>query len=1072
MSTRTISTRLAIDGEAEYRQAIQQCNSELANHKSQIALVSSEYQTNANTMEALQAKQDALTQRYDAQQNKVNTLREALANAEAAHQGYIDKMESLKGQLSDAESEMERLRSSSGNTAAEQAVLTDEINRLNAELAQTEQYANAAQTGVDSWQRQVNYAQADLNKMSAELEQNSKYLNEAKDSAGGCATSIDKFGKEAGDTGNVLEDFAAKAAELFTLAGLVGLATELGKALYELATQVQEAEAIIVKATGATGQALDDLSASAQKIYAQVYDSDMANTAAAVGEINTRLGLTGDELERVTVLFSEYARVNNTDVVGAVNNVTKIMKNWGVGVADTGGLMDRLTVAAQASGISVDTLSGYLVTNKVQLQQLGYSLDESIALFAMMEKEGINSSQVLMGFRQAVTNISNAGGDAKKELRSIIAEIKGMGNESDATALAIKVFGTRAGQELAYAIRSGRFEIEDWVSTVVSAEGALDATAEASLTFGDKWVKAVNSLKSNVALLGAEIDRATGKMLDDLTQSSRALDDLADAYTGTADDIEATALVAGRYLSHLKELETQGLNTAEAQDEYARTISTLNALMPDLNIQIDEQTGLIVGNTDAIIDNIEAWKKTAVLQAGEEQLKGSAKASADGILVLENNQTKLTDAQLKAAGMEAQKDLTYQKLADALGMTTKELGGYTAAQLHALATADKNDKGAKNLLDTYKGLANELYYADRDVQLYTDAVRDNEDAIADLTATLDGYGDALQAADDATAEQSETLSAAAEDFRQLADEVKSLEEAYQTAHQAAYESISGQISLLSEMDNSAKTSAQTINEALESQITYLSNYTTNLEGLASRQIEGVDRLAAALSDGSTASAAALAGLADASDEEIAEIIRNMDKVETGKDNFARTIAQMQTDFDDEMTAIEKRLGIAIGNMEMTDDAAWAARNTVQGYINGAKAMLREVEDTFRELARAGEKALNKSLEIQSPSRVMMRAGEYTMQGYVDGLRSKARVIEDAMRETARAEAEIMAANADRLRVATIIPERIAVRNLQTVVNNAYTQSPVINIYPRSIDAATMSWIEGELNKSFGRRIQQ
>ena len=56
MATRTISTRLAVEGEAQYKQAVASCNAELATLKSNLALAESSFKGNANSMEALTAK--------------------------------------------------------------------------------------------------------------------------------------------------------------------------------------------------------------------------------------------------------------------------------------------------------------------------------------------------------------------------------------------------------------------------------------------------------------------------------------------------------------------------------------------------------------------------------------------------------------------------------------------------------------------------------------------------------------------------------------------------------------------------------------------------------------------------------------------------------------------------------------------------------------------------------------------------------------------------------------------------------------------------------------------------------
>ena len=77
MATRTISTRLAVEGESEYRASIARINSEIKSLQSALKLTESQYQTNANSMAALTAKGKALSDLYKAQESKVKQLKEA-----------------------------------------------------------------------------------------------------------------------------------------------------------------------------------------------------------------------------------------------------------------------------------------------------------------------------------------------------------------------------------------------------------------------------------------------------------------------------------------------------------------------------------------------------------------------------------------------------------------------------------------------------------------------------------------------------------------------------------------------------------------------------------------------------------------------------------------------------------------------------------------------------------------------------------------------------------------------------------------------------------------------------------
>lgn len=60
MAVRTITTRLALDGEAAYKAKIKNINAELSLHKSELAKVQAQYKNQANSTEALGAKYSAL----------------------------------------------------------------------------------------------------------------------------------------------------------------------------------------------------------------------------------------------------------------------------------------------------------------------------------------------------------------------------------------------------------------------------------------------------------------------------------------------------------------------------------------------------------------------------------------------------------------------------------------------------------------------------------------------------------------------------------------------------------------------------------------------------------------------------------------------------------------------------------------------------------------------------------------------------------------------------------------------------------------------------------------------------
>ena len=75
MATRTIGTEIVLSGEKEFNDAMKSVNSNLKNLRSDMAVVTAEFEGNANSVEALTAKQEILRESVDQHQAKVDALR-------------------------------------------------------------------------------------------------------------------------------------------------------------------------------------------------------------------------------------------------------------------------------------------------------------------------------------------------------------------------------------------------------------------------------------------------------------------------------------------------------------------------------------------------------------------------------------------------------------------------------------------------------------------------------------------------------------------------------------------------------------------------------------------------------------------------------------------------------------------------------------------------------------------------------------------------------------------------------------------------------------------------------------
>ena len=73
--------------------------------------------------------------------------------------------------------------------------------------------------------------------------------------------------------------------------------------------------------------------------------------------------------------------------------------------------------------MNVSSLTEQVTKNGAALRQLGFSTEESVAMLAKFEKEGVNTDTVLAGLKKAVANWGKEGKNAKEEFAKVLDEI-------------------------------------------------------------------------------------------------------------------------------------------------------------------------------------------------------------------------------------------------------------------------------------------------------------------------------------------------------------------------------------------------------------------------------------------------------------------------------------------------------------------------------------------------------------------------------------------------------------------------------------------------------------------------
>lgn len=550
---------------------------------------------------------------------------------------------------------------------------------------------------------------------------------------------------------------------------------------------------------------------------------------------------------------------------------------------------------------------------------------------------------------------------------------------------------------------------EDWVSknpAVVSAVAGLVtalsalATGLSAIMVAKAAAKAMEAL--NIAMLGnpavlittaviglgaalatfvAQSQEANAE-IDAMTESSRALADTVQAAEETyADSMAATAATADlakEYVAQLKELETQGLSTNEQQAEYATTVEKLNTLIPDLNLALDEQSGYVVGTTDAILDQIDAWEQAAYAEALTTRYKDEIIALADAELEAQVAANRLSDTEKNQAIIGDRLAVVTNKLDaatekyDEIQESTTLSASEQANALHELKVECEQLTAEKNDLEKAEKAAK------KEVQEMEDALNICTEAVDAQREPLEEVKEAYNALTGAVDEGSQQMAAGAETMADAtSNALSAVSEEYQKLKDSAEQSLESQFGLFDEAKVKSTLTTQKMLENLRSQTTAFNNYADNLKRAMER---GIDMgLVQELSDGTAESMAILDTLVKATDEDIAEINASFRDRLNAKDYAADEIAGVSS-------AIAQ--GLKDGQ-EVARSSSYEVGSYVgQGYADGIKSKISAVSSASTSLANASRSSLLTTMQVRSPSRVTTWIGEMTGEGFVVGQRRK------------------------------------------------------------------------------------
>lgn len=455
-----IRTRISVDGEKEYKEACKDINASLRALDSELKLAAATFDDNADSIEALTAKQDILNKRYEEQKLKVAAAEEMLKKYAETGKANTREAKNMENQL---------------NKAKLALVQTEK------ELKQTAEQLYKAETATNEFDGTLNEMNDTADKSRGILSKLSNSLN---------------IGSLSLNTG--------MTAVAGGVAALGAAAVAAGKYAIDFATDVEKSSNSFVASTGTAKNEAEAFEDAMLDIYNDNFGEDLSDISTSMAEVAKQT----KEVDPAKVAeLTEYAlMLRDTfgyDVNEQIRAANMLMTQFGLSGDEAFTLIAQgAQKGLDKNGDMLDTINEY----SVQFQQLGFSVEEMF--------------DILINGAESGTFSVDKAGDAVKEFGIRVKD----GSESTAGAFEdLELNVEEISSDFAAGGDKAQQAFKKVTDALFAMEDPLEQNQTGVALFGTMWedlgadgVKALTTLTKQVDKTADTLDDINNIKYDDL----------------------------------------------------------------------------------------------------------------------------------------------------------------------------------------------------------------------------------------------------------------------------------------------------------------------------------------------------------------------------------------------------------------------------------------------------------------------------------------------------------------------------------------------------------------------------
>lgn len=681
VSGNELKAQIRLEGESAFKKSVSNVNKDLTQLGAESKKVAAEFDGQANSAEALAAKQDVLTRSLEAAEQKAQLYATRVKELEQQQKTIASSTDQYRNALKEAQSALSGM--DKGTEAYEkQAKAVDDLAR---KVQLGEQNQSRAAALADKYRVEQTKAETAVAHLNKEVDRNAEYMKEAEQAADGCATSIDEYGRKTKTAANESKGLGQAAqVALGNLASaaiskLKNAAVDAIKQIINVGSSFEQAMSNVEAISGATGSELTAIADKAKEL-----GSSTKFTATEVAEGFKYMSLAGwdthqmlDSIDGVVNL----AAASEMSLGEASDMVTDYLSAFGLAASDAGKMVDEMVYAQSHSNTSTKQLGEAFGNSAANMNAAGQSMETTTAILEAMANQGTKGAQAGTALAAVMRDITQKMEDGAikigdttvqvmdqegnfRDLVDILADVEaatnGMGTAQKASALS-STFTARSIKAVNQVLNEGVDSVKGYKEQL---EGADGAAANAAATMQDNFAGSVTEFNSALEGLGvaifekisepltgivdtatnglsaltdflnppkSELDKYLSGVLDDIKETKETLDGI--------DQIELTAKTnIAEVESYRKVLEKATKDEELSEFEKYQLQAAIDALgdeIPELADAYDAERGAIDLTTESVDKLLDAYEKQIKMSAISEMLQDAYKVQQESKLQAE-----------------------------------------------------------------------------------------------------------------------------------------------------------------------------------------------------------------------------------------------------------------------------------------------------------------------------------------------------------------------------------------------------------------------------------------------------